>query len=102
MRPVELLPAIAIAVVVALLTLVLCDLAGGIARAKGRSYWLFFAFGLLLWFPAILVALRLPDRNGTPPVQDAGGGEKAVATVLLVLATLAGAAGVAAAVAFAP
>lgn len=102
MRPVELLPVLAVAVVVALLTLVLCDLAGGIARAKDRSYWLFFAFGLLLWFPAILVALRLPDRGSVPPARDAGRAEQAVATVLVVLAVLAGAAGVAAAVAFAP
>ena len=56
----ELPVVVAVAVAAALVTLLMCDLAGGVARAKGRSYWGFFAFGLLLWFPALITALLLP------------------------------------------
>ena len=99
----ELVIAVALAVVAALVTLVLCDLAGGIARAKGRSYWAFFAFGLLLWFPALLTALALPDRTGTTPAAPPPRRvESAVAAVLLVLAALVVAAAVYAAVSYAP
>lgn len=63
----ELLPVVVLAVVAALVTLVLCDLAGGIARSKGRSYWTYFALGLLLWFPSLLLALRLPAPKASPP-----------------------------------
>ena len=97
----ELLPVVVLAVVAAVVTLVLCDLAGGIARAKGRSYWAYFALGLLLWFPALLLALRLPAPEGvTGP--EPGRAERAVATVLMALAALAAAVGIAAAVAYAP
>ena len=48
-----LLIALPVALVVAVLTLLLCDVAGGIARAKGRSYWAFFALTLLLLFLAV-------------------------------------------------
>jgi energy-coupling factor transporter transmembrane protein EcfT len=99
---VELLPVVALAVVGALLTLLLCDLAGDIARAKGRSYWLFFAFGLLLWFPALIVALRLYDRTGVEPAPEPGAAESAVAAVLVALAAFAAVAGFGAALAYAP
>ena len=102
MRRVELPVAVALAVVGALVTLVLCDLAGGIARAKGRSYWLFFAFGLLLWFPALIVALALPPRGDVPEGPAPRRLESVVATVLLAVAALAAAAGIAAAVSYAP
>jgi energy-coupling factor transporter transmembrane protein EcfT len=98
---VELPVAVALAVVVALVTLVLCDLAGGIARAKGRSYWLFFAFGLLLWFPALLVALALKDERGSA-VTGPRGLETALGTLILVAGAGAAALGVAAALAYAP
>ena len=75
--------AIALAVVGGLITLVLCDLAGGIARAKGRSYWLFFAFGLLLWFPSLITALALPARTDAAAGPDAARSERALSTVLL-------------------
>lgn len=91
-----------VAIVVALLTLVLCDLAGGIARAKGRSYWLFFAFGLLLWFPALITALALPAKAEVPAGPAPRRSERIGATVLAVLGALAAAAGLVAAVAFAP
>lgn len=98
----ELLVVVPVAIVVALLTLLLCDLVGGIARAKGRSYWLFFALGLLLWFPALLAVLLLPARGevaqGRPPRRL----EKAGAVVVAVIGALVAAAGLAAAVAFAP
>ena len=94
--------AIALAVVGGLITLVLCDLAGGIARAKGRSYWLFFALGLLLWFPALIAALALPARGEAAATLDAERSERVVATLLLALAALAAVAGIAAAVAYAP
>ena len=103
MPAVELLVVVALAVVVGLVTLVLCDLAGGIARAKGRSYWAFFAFGLLLWFPSLLTALALPDRSGAGAAgQPPQGAERAVALALLVLAALGLAAAVYAAVSYAP
>ena len=98
----ELLLVIPLAVVVALVTLVLCDLAGGIARAKGRSYWLFFAFGLLLWFPALITALTISDRNDVAAGSEPGRGESVLAKVALALGALAAVAGVVAAVAFAP
>lgn len=93
--------AIALALVGALITLALCDLAGGIARAKGRSYWAFFAFGLLLWFPSLITALALPGPEPTTG-PDAGRRERVLATSLVVLAAVVVAAGVAAAVAYAP
>ena len=98
----ELPVAIALAVAGALLTVALCDLTGGIARAKGRSYWLFFAFGLLLWFPALLVALALPTPDGLPGAQPPGRLEKAAGIAVAVLAALAVAAGLTAALAYAP
>ena len=98
----ELLLVVPLAVVVALVTLVLCDLAGGIARAKGRSYWLFFVFGLLLWFPALITALTIADRNDVPAGPEPGRGESVLGKVVLALGALAAVAGVVAAVAFAP
>jgi hypothetical protein len=98
---VELPVAIALAVVGALVTLAVCDLAGGIARAKGRSYWLFFAFGLLLWFPALLTALALKERDALPAVPGPRRLEVVLGTVLLVVGALAAAAGVAAALSYA-
>lgn len=97
----ELLPVIALAVVAALVTLALCDLAGSIARAKGRSYRTYFALGLLLWFPSLLLALRLPAPEGAP-APGPGRAERLVGTVLMALAALAAAGGVAAAVAYGP
>ena len=97
----ELLPIIVLAVVTALGTLALCDLAGSIARAKGRSYWKYFALGLLLWFPSLLLALRLPAPEGaTAP--EPGRAERVAGTVLMALAVLAAAAGIGAAVAYGP
>ena len=93
---------IGLAAVVALLTLVLCDLAGSIARAKARSYWLFFALGLLLWFPALIAALALADRSGVTGAREPGRVETAVSGVLVALAALAAIGGLAAAVAYAP
>jgi hypothetical protein len=98
---VELLPVAVLAVVAALVTLVLCDLAGAIARTKGRSYWTYFVLGLLLWFPSLLLALRLPAPEGVA-ASEPGRPERVVATVLMALAALAAAAGLAAAVAYAP
>lgn len=98
----ELALVVPVAIVVAALTLVLCDLAGSIARAKGRSYWRFFALGLLLWFPALIAALALPARQdvaeGRPPRRL----ETAVSAVLVVVGAVAAAAGLVAAFAFAP
>ena len=91
-----------VAIVVALLTLVLCDLAGAIARAKGRSYWLFFAFGLLLWFPALITALLLPARAEIQAGPEPRRLERHGATVLAVLGALVAGAGLVSAVAFAP
>ena len=101
MRSVELLPVVAVAVVVALVTLVLCDLAGSIARARGRSYWAFFAFGLLLWFPALIVALRLPTDAAAPAAPEPGRAGSVLGVVLLALGLVTGVAGVVAAIAFA-
>ena len=98
----DLLLVVPVAVAVALITLVLCDLAGSIARAKGRPYWLFFAFGLLLWFPALITALLLSDRHGVTPGPNPRRAETAVATVVVVLGALAAAAGIGAALAYAP
>lgn len=96
------LPAlIAVAVAVALVTLLVCDLAGGIARAKGRSYWGFFALGLLLWFPALLVALLLPERTPVPPGPAPGRPETALGGLLVLVAVAAVAAGAVAAVSYA-
>ena len=97
----ELLPVVAVAVVLALVTLVLCDLAGSIARSRGRSYWLFFALGLLLWFPALIAALRLPADDATS-APEPGRAASVIGIVLLALAAVTGVAGVVAAVAFAP
>jgi hypothetical protein len=99
---VDLLVVLPVAVVVALLTLVLCDLAGGIARAKGRSYWLFFAFGLLLWFPALITALLLPAKAQVAQVAPPRRLERVLAAVLVGLGAIAAGAGLVTAVAFAP
>ena len=96
------LPVVALAVAAALITLLLCDLAGSIARAKGRSYWAFFALGLLLWFPALLTALALPARADVPAGRGPGRVEKAVAALLLLLGAAALTAAVVAVVAYAP
>lgn len=98
----ELPVVVALAVVAALVVLLLCDLAGGIARAKGRSYWGFFALGLLLCFPALILALVLPARGEVPAGQDPGRGETAVAALLVLTGAAALAAGAVAAVAYAP
>lgn len=102
MRPVELPVVVALAVVVALVTLLLCDLAGGIARAKGRSYWGLFALGLLLWFPALILALVLPARGEVPAGRAPGRGETVVAALLVLTGAVALVAGAVAAVAYAP
>lgn len=85
---------IVIAVLAALVTVVVCDVAGSIARSNGRSYWLFFALGLLLWFPALIAAVLLPDRGDRPAPAGPGRGELAVGAVggLLGLGGLAAAA----------
>ena len=98
----ELPVVLAVAAVAGLVTLLVCDLAGGIARAKGRSYWGFFALGLLLWFPALIAALAVPARAQAPVGRAPGRGEQVVALLLLLVGALAVAAGVAAAVAYAP
>ncbi len=98
----ELLVVVPLAVVVALMTLVLCDLAGSIARGKGRSYWLYFAFGLLLWFPALLTALNLPDRAGVTAGPSPSRGESVTAVAVLALGALAVVAAIAGALLFAP
>jgi hypothetical protein len=99
---VELPVLIALAAAAALVTLLVCDLAGGIARAKGRSYWLFFALGLLLWFPALIAALALPARSQVPAAHGPGRLETAAAGLLLLLAVLAVAAAATAVVSYAP
>jgi hypothetical protein len=96
----ELPVAVAVAVVAALVTLVLCDLAGSIARAKGRSYWVFFGLGLLLWFPALIAALAGRDP-GSAAGPAPGRLETAAALLVMVLAVLGVATGVAAAVLYA-
>lgn len=98
----ELLVVVPVAVVVALVTLLVCDLAGSIARAKGSSYWGFFAFGLLGWFPALLAALAMRDRGDVLAGPDARRAETVLATTVVVLAVLAAAAGLAAALLYAP
>jgi hypothetical protein len=97
---VELPVAVAVAVVAALVTLVLCDLAGSIARAKGRSYWLFFGLGLLLWFPGLIAAIAMRDPGADPSAWGRSPGrlETAGALLVMVLAVVALAAGAAAAV----
>ena len=102
MRRVELPVVVALAVVAALVTLLLCDLIGGIARTKGRSYWTWFALGLLLWFPALIAVLVLPARTPVATGRGPGRLETALAAVLVVLGAAALAAGAAAAVAYAP
>lgn len=97
----ELLPVVAAAVVLALVTLVLCDLAGSIARARGRSYWGFFAFGLLLWFPALIAALRL-SADGPAGAPEPGRAATVAVVVLLAVAAVTGVVGIVAAVAYAP
>lgn len=98
----ELLVVVPVAIVVALLTLVLCDLVGGIARAKGRSYWVFFALTLLLWFPALLTVLLLPARGVFGEARPPRRPERAFGILAAVLGTVSAAAGLVAAVAFAP
>ena len=98
----ELLLVVPLALVAGVVTLVLCDLAGGIARAKGRSYWLFFALGLLLWFPSLVAALALPARTEPAGGPAPGRVETAVGLLLLLVAALAVAAGLGVAVAYAP
>ena len=98
----ELLVVVPVAIVVALLTLVLCDLVGSIARVKGRSYWAFFAFTLLLWFPALLTALLLPAKGVLAEARPPRLLERSFGILAAVLGTLAAAAGLTAAVAFAP
>lgn len=93
---------VAVAVVTAVVTLLMCDLAGSIARVKGRSYWGLFAFGLLLWFPALITALVLPERAPVPAARAPGRPEAALGALLLLVAVAALAAGAAAAVSYAP
>ena len=98
----DLLVVVPLALVGALLTLLLCDVAGSIARSRGRSYWLFFALGLLLWFPALLLALALPARQPPPEVPGPRRVEGVLARLVAALGALAALGGLAAAVAFAP
>lgn len=98
----ELLLVVPLAVAVALVTLVLADLAGGIARAKGRSYWLFFGLALLLWFPSLIAALALPASTQAPAGPQAGRGETAGALLVVLLAAVAVVAALGVAVAYAP
>lgn len=102
MRRVELPVVLAVAAAAALVTLLMCDLAGGVARAKGRSYWGFFAFGLLLWFPALITALALPARGDVPAARAPGRLESGLGVVLALLALTALVAGAGAAVTYAP
>ena len=90
---------VALAVGLAVVTLLLCDQAGSTARAKGRSYWLFFALGLLLWFPALLAAHLLPVH---PSASRVGRGELAVGGLVTVLALAAAVAAIVAALQYAP
>lgn len=98
----ELLLVVPLAVLAALVTLVLGDLAGGIARAKGRSYWLFFGLALLLWFPSLIAALALPARTQVAGGPEPGRGETVVTVVLVLLAAVAVVVGIGVAVAYAP
>lgn len=97
-----LLIAVPVALVVAVLTLLLCDLAGGIARAKGRSYWLFFALTLLLWFPGLLGALLVSPRTEVAVGRDPRRPELALGTVVAALGAVTAVAGLAVAVTYAP
>lgn len=97
-----LLLAVPVALVVAVLTLVLSDLAGGIARAKGRSYWLFFVLTLLLWFPGLLGALLVSARGEVVVTADPRRPELALGTLAAVLGGIVAAAGLAVAVGYAP
>lgn len=94
--------AIPVALVVAVLTLVLCDLAGGVARAKGRSYWLLFALTLLLWFPGLLGALLVSPRGEVATGGDPRRTELAVGGVIAALGAVTAVAGLAVAVTYAP
>lgn len=98
----ELPVVLALAAVAALVTLLVGDLAGSTARAKGRSYWAFFAFALLLWFPALLAALLLPARTDVPVAAPPRRAEQAAGALLVLLGVLALAAGAVAAVSYAP
>lgn len=98
----ELPVVLAVAAAAALVTLLLCDLSGGIARTKGHSYWGFFAFGLLLWFPALITALVLPAPEPVAAGQGPGRVETAAGGLLVLLGVAALAAGAAAAVSYAP
>lgn len=98
----ELPVVIGVAVAVALVTLLVGDLAGGIARAKGRSYWAFFAFTLLLWFPALITALLVPARGEVLAARAPGRPETVLGGLLVLLGVSALAAGAAAAVSYAP
>lgn len=97
-----LLIAVPVALVVAVLTLLLCDLAGGIARAKGRSYWVFFALTLLLWFPGLLAALLVRPAADVAETPAPRRPELALGTVAAVLGGLVAIGGLAVAVAYAP
>lgn len=98
----ELPVVLALAAAAALATLLVCDLAGGIARAKGRSYWAFFALGLLLWFPALIAVLLLPARAELPAASAPRRPELAAGLLLSLLALVALVAGVVAALRYAP
>lgn len=97
-----LLIAVPVALAVGVLTLLLCDLAGGIARAKGRSYWLFFALTLLLWFPGLLAALLVRPAVDVAETPGPRRPELALGTVAAVLGGLVAIGGLAVAVAYAP
>ena len=97
-----LLIAVPVALVVAVLTLLLCDLAGGIARAKGRPYWLFFALTLLLWFPGLLGALLASPRGEIALGPDPRRPERALGSVVAAVGALTAIAGLAVAVTYAP
>ena len=97
-----LLIALPVALVVAVLTLLLCDVAGGIARAKGRSYWAFFALTLLLWFPGLLAALLVRPAAEVAESPAPRRPELALGTLAAVLGGLAAVGGLALAVVYAP
>lgn len=94
--------ALPVALVVAVLTLVLCDVAGGLARVKGRSYWLYFAGTLVLWFPGLLAALLVRPRTEIPEVGPPRRTEVALGTLAAALGALAALGGLAVAVGYAP
>lgn len=62
--------AIVVGAVVGLMILVtLAFVIGSMAKKKGYSYAGFWFFGFFLWLPALIVALKLPNRNREyPPV----------------------------------